>query len=117
MANPKEVIASLKMTDGVVENLDTDDASVIIDALQKAGYVIVPREPSDEGAITGMPEVDTMSRAAAFHAGRKYGAARAHALLSEAAEYVEQCSSDERGNPNDRPIELLKRIEAELKSE
>lgn len=44
----RDVIAGLTMQDGVIENLDYEDADVIIRSLSAAGYQIVPVEPSEE---------------------------------------------------------------------
>lgn len=46
MRSPAEIIASLTMQDGMIEDLDNGDALTIIDALGKEGYVIVPRIPT-----------------------------------------------------------------------
>ena len=49
MRSPLEIIAGLSMMDGMIEDLDKGDARVIIEALDREGWAIVPKSQTDYG--------------------------------------------------------------------
>lgn len=55
MRTPREIIGGLIPQEGIIKSLDEDDAQVIMDALEEAGWIIVQtieQKTWEDGALT-----------------------------------------------------------------